>query len=88
MAGVAHLVRAPGCGSGGSGFETRRLPHLYLGSYTKSHLYITDISKVFLRKNCDKEYKLYQVIQRYSSSKFLPKRRSFISHVKMRLGII
>ena len=30
MADVAHLVRAPGCGSGGSGFETRRLPHLFL----------------------------------------------------------
>lgn len=27
MAGVAQLVRAPGCGSGGRGFETRRLPH-------------------------------------------------------------
>lgn len=28
MADVAHLVRAPGCGSGGSGFETRRLPQI------------------------------------------------------------
>jgi hypothetical protein len=27
MAGVAHLVRALGCGSGGSGFETRHSPH-------------------------------------------------------------
>lgn len=27
MAGVAQLVRAPGCGSGGRGFEPRRLPH-------------------------------------------------------------
>lgn len=27
MADVAQLVRAPGCGSGGRGFETRRLPH-------------------------------------------------------------
>ena len=33
MADVAHLVRAPGCGSGGSGFETRRLPHLFLKSF-------------------------------------------------------
>ncbi len=30
MADVAHLVRAPGCGSGGSGFETRRLPQIIL----------------------------------------------------------
>lgn len=29
MAGVAHLVRASGCGSEGSGFETRRLPHFF-----------------------------------------------------------
>jgi predicted lipid-binding transport protein (Tim44 family) len=29
MADVAQLVRAPGCGSGGRGFETRRLPHLF-----------------------------------------------------------
>ena len=27
MADVAQLVRAPGCGSGGREFETRRLPH-------------------------------------------------------------
>ena len=31
-AGVAQLVRAPGCGSGGRGFETRRLPHLCIFS--------------------------------------------------------
>ena len=33
MADVAQLVRAPGCGSGGRGFETRRLPHLFLKSF-------------------------------------------------------
>lgn len=27
MAGVAHLVRAPVCGTGGSRFETGRSPH-------------------------------------------------------------
>ena len=30
MAGVAQLVRAPGCDSGGRGFDPRRLPHLPL----------------------------------------------------------
>ena len=29
MAGVAQLVRAPGCGSGGRGFETRHSPHWF-----------------------------------------------------------
>lgn len=33
MADVAQLVRAPGCGSGGRGFETRRLPHLFSKSF-------------------------------------------------------
>ena len=28
MVGVAQLVRAPDCGSGGRGFETRHSPHL------------------------------------------------------------
>lgn len=28
MADVAQLARAPGCGSGGRGFETRRLPQI------------------------------------------------------------
>ena len=27
MVGVAQLVRAPDCGSGGRGFETRHSPH-------------------------------------------------------------
>ena len=27
MAIVAHLVRAPVCGTGGSGFKSRRSPH-------------------------------------------------------------
>lgn len=27
MAGVAQLVRAPVCGTGGRGFETHRSPH-------------------------------------------------------------
>ena len=27
MADVAHLVRAPGCGSGGSGFNPHHSPH-------------------------------------------------------------
>jgi hypothetical protein len=31
MAGVAHLVRALDCGSGGSGFETHRSPQRYIG---------------------------------------------------------
>ena len=30
MVGVAQLVRAPGCGSGGRGFETPHSPHLLL----------------------------------------------------------
>ncbi len=30
MAGVAQLVRAPGCGPGGRGFETRHSPHSFL----------------------------------------------------------
>jgi hypothetical protein len=28
MAGVAQLVRAPGCGPGGRGFKTHRSPHI------------------------------------------------------------
>jgi hypothetical protein len=28
MVGVAQLVRAPDCGSGGRGFETRHSPHI------------------------------------------------------------
>ena len=28
MANVAHLVRAPGCGSGGSGFNPRHSPQI------------------------------------------------------------
>ncbi|OFW80554.1 MAG: hypothetical protein A2887_05275 [Alphaproteobacteria bacterium RIFCSPLOWO2_01_FULL_40_26] len=32
--------------------------------------------EAFLRKNCDGECRLYQVIQPNSPSKFLPKRRS------------
>ena len=30
MVDVAQLVRAPGCGSGGRGFETHHSPHFYL----------------------------------------------------------
>ena len=30
MVGVAQLVRAPDCGSGGRGFETRHPPHISL----------------------------------------------------------
>jgi hypothetical protein len=29
MADVAQLVRAPGCDSGGRGFDPRRLPHFF-----------------------------------------------------------
>ena len=29
MADVAHLVRAPGCGSGGSGFNPHHSPQIY-----------------------------------------------------------
>jgi hypothetical protein len=32
MADVAQLVRAPGCGSGGRGFDPRRLPQITLSS--------------------------------------------------------
>ena len=35
MADVAQLVRAPGCGSGGRGFEPRRLPHKYFKKNAK-----------------------------------------------------
>ena len=31
MVGVAQLVRAPGCGPGGRGFETPRPPHSLAG---------------------------------------------------------
>lgn len=34
---------------------------------------LTKKSKKILRKNYDKKYKLYQAIQRYFASKFLPK---------------
>jgi len=37
MADVAQLVRAPGCGSGGRGFETRRLPHLFFKIFFVVH---------------------------------------------------
>ena len=30
MAGVAQLVRAPDCGSGGRGFDSRRSPHFFV----------------------------------------------------------
>jgi hypothetical protein len=29
MVGVAQLVRAPGCGPGGRGFEAHRSPHFW-----------------------------------------------------------
>ena len=32
MVGVAQLVRAPGCGSGGRGFKTHHPPHLHTSS--------------------------------------------------------
>ena len=31
MVGVAQLVRAPGCDSGGRGFETHHPPHFCIG---------------------------------------------------------
>jgi hypothetical protein len=34
MVGVAQLVRAPDCGSGGRGFETRHPPHTVFSSFT------------------------------------------------------
>ena len=33
MAGVAQLVRAPGCGPGGRRFETGHSPHIFLMAY-------------------------------------------------------
>ena len=32
VVGVAQLVRAPGCGSGGRGFKTHHPPHLHTSS--------------------------------------------------------
>ena len=32
MAGVAQLVRAPDCGPGGREFDSRRPPHLFIGT--------------------------------------------------------
>ena len=43
MADVAQLARAPGCGSGGRGFETRRLPH-----FLKSFLLFMDLIILFI----------------------------------------
>ena len=33
MAGLAQLVRAPGCGSGGRGFDPHSSPHKKSGQY-------------------------------------------------------
>ncbi len=30
LAPIAQLVRAPGCGPGGRGFESRRSPHIFI----------------------------------------------------------
>ena len=46
MANVAQLVRAPGCDSGGRGFETRRLPHI--NQYINL---VIDIVKYFILKD-------------------------------------
>ena len=36
VVGVAQLVRAPGCGSGGRGFKTHHPPHLHTSSNVSS----------------------------------------------------
>ena len=50
MVGVAQLVRAPGCGSGGRGFKTHHPPHLHTSSnvsLTSSfYINIADFDKV------------------------------------------
>lgn len=45
MAGVAQLVRAPGCGSGGRGFKSRRLPHFFVIN-NKDNIFKSKILKI------------------------------------------
>lgn len=47
MAGVAQLVRAPGCGSGSRRFNPGHSPHFYLFPETKMILSCKDIHRVY-----------------------------------------
>lgn len=38
--GVAQLVRAPGCGPGGRGFETHHSPHILIQNNPKLGLFL------------------------------------------------
>ena len=55
VVGVAQLVRAPGCGSGGRGFKTHHPPHLHTSSNVSltSSIYINiaDFDKVLYKNN-------------------------------------
>ena len=48
MADVAQLVRAPGCGSGGRGFETRRLPHFLIFLFDYGHNFFDRVGFVYI----------------------------------------
>ena len=42
VAGVAQLVRAPGCGPGGRGFNSRHSPHITSGLLRRTQAFAED----------------------------------------------
>jgi hypothetical protein len=50
MVGVAQLVRAPDCGSGGRGFETRHSPHTFSLNNQSSTRHPFSVFELLLKK--------------------------------------